>query len=48
MFRTLVLLEAVKHSTGLVGLSVVPNAREVLVQLYNKTLSDIRVFLICI
>lgn len=44
MNRTLVLLQAVKRSTGLVGLSVVPNARQVLVQLYNKTLNDIKVF----
>jgi hypothetical protein len=32
-----------KKSTGIVGLDVVPNAREVLVQLYEKTLSDIKV-----
>jgi NADH dehydrogenase (ubiquinone) 1 alpha subcomplex subunit 5 len=32
------LLSSVKESTGLVGLDVVPNAREVLIGLYNETL----------
>ncbi len=32
-----------KISTGIVGLDVVPNAREVLTQLYARTLSDVRV-----
>ncbi len=30
--------QALKHSTGIVGLGVVPNAREVLIQHYEKTL----------
>lgn len=33
----------VKKSTGIVGLDVVPNAREVLVGLYEKTLKDVQV-----
>lgn len=33
----------VKKTTGLVGLAVVPNAREVLVRLYEKTLNDVKV-----
>ena len=33
----------VKRSTGLAGLPVVPNAREVLVKLYSKTLKDVQV-----
>lgn len=32
----------IKKSTGLTGLDVVPNAREVLVKLYEKTLKDIQ------
>lgn len=32
-----------KQRTGLVGIEVVPNAREVLVSLYEKTLKDIQV-----
>lgn len=43
MFNTKILFQAVKHSTGLVGLKVVPNARSVLTNLYNKTLNDITV-----
>lgn len=35
------LLAKVKESTGLVGLEVVPNAREVLISLYNQTLKDV-------
>jgi ETC complex I subunit conserved region len=31
----------VKTTTGIVGLEVVPNAREVLIDLYNKTLKEI-------
>lgn len=34
---------AAKRSTGIVGLDVVPNAREVLIQLYEKTLAAIKV-----
>jgi hypothetical protein len=33
----------VKLSTGIVGLDVVPNAREVLAQLYARTLSEVKV-----
>lgn len=32
----------VKASTGIVGLDVVPNAREVLIGLYSKTLKEIQ------
>lgn len=38
-----VLQQVVKKSTGLTGLDVVPNAREVLVKLYEKTLKDVQV-----
>eukprot|EP00246_Nothoceros_aenigmaticus_P001424 TRINITY_DN11937_c0_g1_i1.p1 TRINITY_DN11937_c0_g1~~TRINITY_DN11937_c0_g1_i1.p1 ORF type:complete len:137 (+),score=28.07 TRINITY_DN11937_c0_g1_i1:88-498(+) len=37
------LLAAVKESTGLVGLDVVPNAREVLIGIYRQTLDAVRV-----
>eukprot|EP01113_Clastostelium_recurvatum_P008533 TRINITY_DN1403_c0_g1_i1.p1 TRINITY_DN1403_c0_g1~~TRINITY_DN1403_c0_g1_i1.p1 ORF type:complete len:128 (-),score=29.38 TRINITY_DN1403_c0_g1_i1:47-397(-) len=33
----------IKRSTGLVGLAVVPNAREVLSKLYQQTLKEIRI-----
>ncbi len=33
----------VKGTTGIVGLDVVPNAKEVLTKLYEKTLSDIKI-----
>lgn len=36
------LLAKVKETTGIVGLEVVPNAREVLISLYNKTLNEIK------
>ncbi|KAK8710539.1 hypothetical protein V6N13_145858 [Hibiscus sabdariffa] len=36
------LLEKVKATTGIVGLDVVPNAREVLIGLYTKTLKEIQ------
>ncbi|KAK6925881.1 NADH dehydrogenase [ubiquinone] 1 alpha subcomplex subunit 5 [Dillenia turbinata] len=36
------LLARVKETTGIVGLEVVPNAREVLISLYNKTLKEIK------
>lgn len=37
------LLAGVKESTGLVGLEVVPNAREVLIGLYKQTLEAVQV-----
>ncbi|KAH7557705.1 hypothetical protein ACOSP7_027573 [Xanthoceras sorbifolium] len=36
------LMAKVKETTGIVGLEVVPNAREVLINLYNKTLKEIQ------
>ncbi len=36
------LLARVKETTGIVGLDVVPNAREVLIGLYTKTLKEIQ------
>ncbi|CAK7338722.1 unnamed protein product [Dovyalis caffra] len=36
------LLAKVKQTTGIVGLEVVPNARAVLINLYNKTLNEIK------
>ncbi|KAJ4956625.1 hypothetical protein NE237_013408 [Protea cynaroides] len=36
------LLAKVKETTGIVGLDVVPNAREVLITLYAKTLKEIQ------
>ncbi|KAF2315545.1 hypothetical protein GH714_040051 [Hevea brasiliensis] len=36
------LLAKVKQTTGIVGLDVVPNAREVLINLYTKTLKEIQ------
>ncbi|KAK1325018.1 hypothetical protein QJS10_CPA01g02273 [Acorus calamus] len=36
------LLGRVKETTGIVGLDVVPNAREVLISLYEKTLHEIK------
>ena len=36
-------LSKVKDTTGLVGLDVVPNAREVLIGLYNETLNAVKV-----
>ncbi|OVA02113.1 ETC complex I subunit [Macleaya cordata] len=36
------LLAKVKQTTGIVGLDVVPNAREVLISLYTKTLKEIQ------
>ncbi|KAK6936775.1 NADH dehydrogenase [ubiquinone] 1 alpha subcomplex subunit 5 [Dillenia turbinata] len=36
------LLARVKETTGIVGLEVVPNAREVLISLYTKTLKEIQ------
>uniref|UniRef100_A0A7S2S4N5 Uncharacterized protein n=1 Tax=Mucochytrium quahogii TaxID=96639 RepID=A0A7S2S4N5_9STRA len=44
MFATNVLRQAarIKPTTGIVGLPVVPNAREVLTELYTKTLDNIK------
>ncbi|KAJ8773197.1 hypothetical protein K2173_028374 [Erythroxylum novogranatense] len=36
------LMAKVKQTTGIVGLDVVPNAREVLINLYTKTLKEIQ------
>ncbi|XP_061375374.1 probable NADH dehydrogenase [ubiquinone] 1 alpha subcomplex subunit 5, mitochondrial [Gastrolobium bilobum] len=36
------LMAKVKQTTGIVGLDVVPNAREVLIGLYDKTLNEIK------
>ena len=36
------LLAKVKQTTGIVGLDVVPNAREVLIELYTKTLKEVQ------
>ncbi|KAI3929934.1 hypothetical protein MKW98_004088 [Papaver atlanticum] len=36
------LFARVKETTGIVGLDVVPNAREVLISLYKKTLNEIK------
>lgn len=36
--RPLMMMAKVKETTGIVGLDVVPNAREVLIGLYNRTL----------
>uniref|UniRef100_A0A803N8Q0 Uncharacterized protein n=1 Tax=Chenopodium quinoa TaxID=63459 RepID=A0A803N8Q0_CHEQI len=36
------LMAKVKETTGIVGLDVVPNAREVLISLYTKTLKEIQ------
>ncbi|KAI3471173.1 hypothetical protein Pfo_027836 [Paulownia fortunei] len=40
--RPLMLMAKVKETTGIVGLDVVPNAREVLIGLYTKTLEEIK------
>ncbi|KAI3705756.1 hypothetical protein L1987_75997 [Smallanthus sonchifolius] len=39
---SLMMMARVKETTGIVGLDVVPNAREVLIGLYNKTLTEIQ------
>lgn len=36
------MMAKVKQTTGIVGLEVVPNAREVLISLYTKTLKEIQ------
>lgn len=40
--RPLMMMARVKETTGIVGLDVVPNAREVLIGLYTKTLEEIK------
>ncbi|EPS60061.1 hypothetical protein M569_14744 [Genlisea aurea] len=40
--RPLLAMAKVKETTGIVGLEVVPNAREVLIGLYTKTLDEIK------
>ncbi|WMV34003.1 hypothetical protein MTR67_027388 [Solanum verrucosum] len=40
--RPLMMMAKVKETTGIVGLEVVPNAREVLINLYRKTLEEIK------
>lgn len=40
--RPLMMAARVKETTGIVGLDVVPNARELLIGLYNKTLNEIK------
>lgn len=40
--RPLMMMAKVKETTGIVGLDVVPNAREVLIGLYTKTLEEIK------
>lgn len=37
------MMARLKETTGIVGLDVVPNAREVLIGLYTKTLEEIKV-----
>ncbi|KAL4575838.1 hypothetical protein LXL04_011925 [Taraxacum kok-saghyz] len=39
---SLMMMAKVKETTGIVGLEVVPNAREVLIGLYDKTLKEIQ------
>ncbi|GAA0158184.1 oxidoreductase [Lithospermum erythrorhizon] len=40
--RPLMMMGRVKETTGIVGLEVVPNARDVLIDLYSKTLKEIK------
>ncbi|KAK4363019.1 hypothetical protein RND71_018260 [Anisodus tanguticus] len=40
--RPFMMMAKVKETTGIVGLDVVPNAREVLINLYRKTLDEIK------
>ena len=44
MFRSSLKLLAPKLTTGLVNVPVVPNAREVLIDLYKKCLNDLKQF----
>lgn len=39
---SLLMMSKLKETTGIVGLEVVPNAREVLIGLYTKTLTEIQ------
>ena len=43
MLRFTRALRSVKLTTGITGLDVIPNAREVLIRLYEKTLVDVAV-----
>ena len=45
MFVTRALCTMVKRTTGLVGVPVIPNARAVLTELYDKTLENVKVTL---
>ncbi|KAL2550538.1 putative NADH dehydrogenase [ubiquinone] 1 alpha subcomplex subunit 5 [Forsythia ovata] len=40
--RPIMMMARLKETTGIVGLDVVPNAREVLIGLYTKTLEEIK------
>ncbi|CBK23460.2 subunit NDUFA5 [Blastocystis hominis] len=42
MFVTRALCSMVKRTTGLVGVPVIPNARAVLTELYDKTLENVK------
>ncbi|CAA0810898.1 Probable NADH dehydrogenase [Striga hermonthica] len=43
--RPFMVTSKVKETTGIVGLDVVPNARKLLVRLYNKTLEQLKAVL---
>ena len=43
MFVSRVLCTTLKRTTGLVGVPVIPNARAVLIELYDKTLENVKV-----
>jgi NADH dehydrogenase (ubiquinone) 1 alpha subcomplex subunit 5 len=43
VLRTVAVTQKQKLTTGITGLDVVPNAREVLIRLYEKTLADVQV-----
>ncbi|CBK21264.2 subunit NDUFA5 [Blastocystis hominis] len=42
MFVSRVLCTTLKRTTGLVGVPVIPNARSVLIELYDKTLENVK------
>ena len=44
MFATKVLFSTLKRTTGIVGVPVIPNARAVLTDLYDKTMENIKVW----
>lgn len=46
MFATKVLFSTLKKTTGLVGVPVIPNARAVLTDLYDKTMENIKVLVL--